>query len=42
MTEADIAEMRERIAELETSDEIFARRANLLLDEIMLTRFPSG
>jgi chromosome segregation ATPase len=38
MTEADIQEMRSRIAELEKSDADFARKSNLLLDEILLTR----
>ncbi len=38
MTEADIQEMRSRIAELEKSDVDFARKSNLLLDEILLTR----
>jgi hypothetical protein len=30
--------MRSRIAELEERDEDFARRSNLLLDEILVTR----
>ncbi|HEY9743321.1 MAG TPA: hypothetical protein V6C90_22775 [Coleofasciculaceae cyanobacterium] len=38
MTEQQIAEMRSRIAELEERDEDFARRSNLLLDEILVTR----
>lgn len=38
MTEADIQEMRARIAELEEHDADFARKSNLLLDEILLTR----
>jgi chromosome segregation ATPase len=42
MTEAEINELRSRIIELEQSDEIFARRANLLLDEILLTRDQVG
>ncbi|MBW4549220.1 MAG: hypothetical protein KME25_33165 [Symplocastrum torsivum CPER-KK1] len=42
MSEQEIAELRSRIIELEQSDEIFARRANLLLDEIMLTRDQIG
>ena len=38
MAEADIQEMRSRIAELEQSDADFAWKSNLLLDEILLTR----
>ncbi len=38
MTETEIAELRSRIAELEEGDEDFARKSNLLLDEILLTR----
>jgi chromosome segregation ATPase len=38
VTEQQIAEMRSRIAELEERDEDFARRSNLLLDEILVTR----
>lgn len=38
MTEQEIAELRERIAELSERDEDFARRSNLLLDEILVTR----
>ncbi len=38
MTEQEIALMRSRIAELEERDEDFARKSNLLLDEILLTR----
>ena len=38
MTETDIQEMRSRIAELEKGDADFARKSNLLLDEILLTR----
>lgn len=38
MTEQEIVELRSRIAEIEERDEDFARRSNLLLDEIMLTR----
>ncbi len=38
MTEADIQEMRSRIAELEQSDADFARKSNLLLDEIIVNR----
>jgi hypothetical protein len=34
----EIAELRSRIAELEERDEDFARKSNLLLDEILLTR----
>lgn len=33
----DIEELRERIKELEQNDEIFARRSNTLLDEILIT-----
>jgi chromosome segregation ATPase len=42
VTEQEITELRSRIIELEQSDKIFARRANLLLDEIMLTRDQIG
>lgn len=35
MTDADIAELRSRIAEVEDD---FSRRANILLDDILLTR----
>lgn len=35
---SEIAELRSRIAELEERDEDFARKSNLLLDEILLTR----
>jgi chromosome segregation ATPase len=38
MTEQEITEMRSRIAELEERDADFARKSNLLLDEILLTR----
>ena len=38
MTETEITEMRSRIAELEERDADFARKSNLLLDEILLTR----
>jgi methyl-accepting chemotaxis protein len=38
MTEQEITEMRSRIAELSERDEEFARKSNLLLDEILLTR----
>jgi chromosome segregation ATPase len=38
VTETEIAELRSRIAELEERDEDFARKSNLLLDEILLTR----
>jgi chromosome segregation ATPase len=38
VTETEIAELRSRIAELEEGDEDFARKSNLLLDEILLTR----
>ncbi len=38
MTDQQIAELRSRIAELEERDEDFARRSNLLLDEILVTR----
>jgi len=38
VTEQEITLMRSRIAELEARDEDFARRSNLLLDEILLTR----
>jgi chromosome segregation ATPase len=38
VTEADIQEMRSRIAELEQSDADFARKSNLLLDEIIVNR----
>jgi hypothetical protein len=38
VTEAEIAELRSRIAELEERDEDFARKSNLLLDKILLTR----
>ena len=38
MTEEEIALMRSRIAALEQGDADFARRSNLLLDEILLTR----
>lgn len=35
--ENDIEQLRERIKELEHNDEIFARRSNTLLDEILIT-----
>jgi hypothetical protein len=38
VTEQEIAELRARIIELEQSDKIFAWKANLLLDEIVLSR----
>jgi phosphate uptake regulator len=38
VTEEEIALMRSRIAALEQGDADFARRSNLLLDEILLTR----
>jgi chromosome segregation ATPase len=38
VSETEIAELRSRIAELEERDEDFARKSNLLLDEILLTR----
>lgn len=38
MTDDQINELRLRIEELETQDADFARRSNLLLDEILLTR----
>lgn len=38
MTEADITELRERIQQLETADADFARKSNVLLDEIVLSR----
>jgi len=38
VTEQEIELMRSRIAELEKSDADFARKSNLLLDEILLTR----
>jgi len=38
MTDEQLQEMRSRIAELFKSDEDFARKSNLLLDEILLTR----
>jgi chromosome segregation ATPase len=38
MTDEQLQEMRSRITELEERDEDFARRSNLLLDEILVTR----
>lgn len=38
MSEQEITEMRSRIAELSLADADFARKSNLLLDEILLTR----
>lgn len=38
MTDEQLQEMRSRIAELEQSDADFARKSNLLLDEILITR----
>ena len=38
MTQDEINEMRSRIAELEQSDADFARKSNLLLDEIIVNR----
>jgi len=38
VTEQEIKLMRSRIAELEERDADFARKSNLLLDEILLTR----
>lgn len=38
MTDEQLQEMRSRIAELEERDADFARKSNLLLDEILLTR----
>jgi uncharacterized protein YoxC len=38
MSEQEITELRSRIAELEERDADFARKSNLLLDEILLTR----
>lgn len=38
MTDEQLQEMRSRIAELEQSDADFARKSNLLLDEIVVNR----
>lgn len=38
MTDEQLQEMRSRIAELEQSDADFARKSNLLLDEIIVNR----
>lgn len=38
MTDEQLQEMRSRIAELEKSDTDFARKSNLLLDEIVVNR----
>ncbi len=38
MTNEQLQELRSRITELEERDEDFARRSNLLLDEIIVTR----
>jgi chromosome segregation ATPase len=37
MTEAQLNELRSRVAALEEQDADFARRSNLLLDEILIT-----
>jgi len=38
MTDEQLQEMRSRIAELEERDADFARKSNLFLDEILITR----
>lgn len=42
MTDEQLQEMRSRIAELEERDADFARKSNLLLDEIIVTRDQIG
>ncbi|HBB30731.1 MAG TPA: hypothetical protein DDZ80_04040 [Cyanobacteria bacterium UBA8803] len=42
MTEAQLQELRSRISQLEENDRDFARKSNLLLDKIVLTRDQIG